>query len=244
MSALATLKLNTSVITQDRDELDSLTQGSGFLKRIQLYSKGDAVNDKLIGIGEYGIPISKKKIQSLGASIDVVVLARRSKAIDMSNRDAIVCSYDVKSPVFKKIQQIADSKLPNNGCSYGLEFLFLERTTGELYTFMFGGASTRPIAAEVNTFLPCSQEEYDYLKANGKDVSNLTVQGPQAMTMKVEVARNKKGSWHVPTVHPCSTPFTKAPSNDKINEEIEKFKAAKSGGVEKAEDNGEKERVR
>lgn len=232
---LASIRLDTNISTQVYDDLQSLTQGAGFLKRIQLYSKGDAVNNKLIGIGEYGSPVNAKKIISFGDSMDVLVLAVRPKAIDMSDKEAIVTSYDPTSESFKEIRRIADSGVPNNGCQYGLEFLFIERTTGDFYSYLFGSKSTRPIAAEVYTFLPCSQERYDALKAAGKNVSQLTVQDPQPMTMKVEVVSNKKGSWHVPVIHPCSTPFENLPPAERIKQEIEKFTTEKGNGVEKAE---------
>src|SRR5690606_9917415 len=125
------------------------------------------------------------KIQKIGDSMDVIVLARRVKALDMSDKDAIVTSYDRQSDEFKRIMAVADSGVQLSGCMYGVSFLLLERTTGWFVEYFFSSKSTRPIAAELYGFLPCSQAEYDARKEKGEDVSGLKVQGPQAATFRV-----------------------------------------------------------
>ena len=60
--------------------------------------------------------------------------------------------------------------------------------------------------------------------------------GPIPVTLKVKVAENNKGVWHVPVVVICSTPFTGLPSGDVIVREIQKFLTVKDNGVEKVQD--------
>jgi hypothetical protein len=54
--------------------------------------------------------------------------------------------------------------------------------------------------------------------------------------LKVKVAENNKGVWHVPLVSKCSTPFTRLPSGDVLCREIAKFLAVKDNGVEKVQE--------
>ena len=51
----------------------------------------------LIPQGHYGIPESDEEIIDLGPSVDLFPLARRPKAIDMTDMEALVISYDMES---------------------------------------------------------------------------------------------------------------------------------------------------
>ena len=60
---------------------------------MQLYTKGKAINKGQVRPGCYGIPEGEEVID-LGDTIDILPLARRPKAIDMTDKDAVIVSYD------------------------------------------------------------------------------------------------------------------------------------------------------
>lgn len=94
-----------------------MSRNTQFLGRLQLLSKGAVINEGLIPPGTYGIPESDKKIANLGKSIDILPLARRLKALDLSDKEAIVANYDAKSDAFKDIA--ARSEEQDSMCMYG-----------------------------------------------------------------------------------------------------------------------------
>ncbi len=245
-TALTPVNLDQLPSTQlgSDEQFAELSRRAGFLGRLQLFTKGDAINQGLVPPGTYGIPESKDRIIKLGAQIDVLPLARRPKALDMSDKDAIISNYDPTSEEFKEIA--ARSTESESGCQYGTSFLVVERTTGRLLEFFCGSKSTRPIAGDIAVFLPLTQADIDRKKEAGADVSKMEPHGPRPCTLKVRLAKSKKGySWHVPDVQPCSVPFTNLPTQEAIVAEINKFLTAKSGDVETVkEEPGKKARAR
>ena len=59
-------------------------------------------------------------------SVDLLPLARRPKAIDMTDMEALVISYDMESEEFKRIA--AKSTESDSHCQYGPSFLVYERS--------------------------------------------------------------------------------------------------------------------
>lgn len=226
------LDLNQLPSTQfaTQEDFDRLGKGAGFLGRLQLYTKGTAVNKRLIGPGEYGIPEGEEQIVVLGDTVDVLPLARRPKAIDMSDKEAIITSYDAQSDTFKDIAARAGGQ--DSGCMYGISFLVIERTTGQFLEFFCGTKSTRPEAGKIAPFLPLSSADIERKAAAGGDVSKMEPHGPLPMTLKSKLVEKGKFSWHVPIVLPCSTPFTKLPKDTAIYEEVRKFVTARGSEVE------------
>ena len=78
------------------DQFAELAKGGDYLARMQLYTKSKANLKGLIPTGHYGIPESDEEIIDLGDSVDLLPLARRPKAIDMSDMEALVVSYDME----------------------------------------------------------------------------------------------------------------------------------------------------
>ena len=109
------------------DQFAELAKGGDFIGRLQLFTKGEAVNKGLIPPGHYGIPVSKDEVEDLGATVDVVPLARRPKALDMSDPDAIINSYDRTSDEFNRIAEASTDS--DSHCMYGVSFLVYERST-------------------------------------------------------------------------------------------------------------------
>jgi hypothetical protein len=216
------------------DQFAELAKGGDYIGRMQLYTKSKANMKGLIPSGHYGIPESDEEIIDLDTSVDVLPLARRPKAIDMSDMEALVISYDMESPEFKRIA--AKSAESDSHCQYGPSFLVLERATGRFLEFFCGNKSARIEAKKLFPFLPLTQTDIDAKAAAGNDVSDLRPHGPIPVTLKTKVAENRKGTWHVPVVVKCSTPFTKVPPQEVIVREIQKFLTIKDNGVEKVED--------
>lgn len=213
------------------DDFAALAKSSSFLPRLQLYTKGAAVNKRLIRPGEYGIPESAEEITVLGDAVDCLVLARRPKAVDLNDTEAIVNSYDVQSDLFKDIAARSDQ--PDSKCMYGPSFLLIERTTGRFVEFFCGTKSARSEAGKIYPFCPLTEADIKIKAAQGADVSKLEPHGPLAMTLQSRLVEKGSWNWHVPVVLPCSTPFTRLPKPEVIIAEITKFLSVKSEGPEK-----------
>lgn len=222
MSALPVVGLGA-----DLGELEAMTKANEYLKRIQLYSKGKAIDTGLIAPGNYGTPGSDTVV-CLGPEIDVIPLCVRNKAIDSSDRDAIVISYNKSAPEFVRIENSAEVK--DSNCQWGFAFLVFERSSKDYYEFFFGSKTARNEVANVSAFLPKTPEQIaEQTKKLGR--------APQASgpcTLKVKYIENKaKGwGWHAPVTFPCSTPF-KGFDPAVAAETIEKFMAQKDSTVEK-----------
>jgi hypothetical protein len=231
---LIPLNLNQLPSTQlgSDDQFADLARSADFLPRLQLFTKGKAVNRKLVGPGNYGIPESEEKVQDLGDRIDIIPLARRPKAIDMTDNEAIIVNYD---PTSAEFQRIADTSLERDShCMYGPSFLVFERTQGLFVEFFCGNKSARSEAKKLYPYLPLTQADIDAKAAAGQDVTGLVPHGPLPLTLTSRLVEKKTYSWHVPVVLPCNLSFSNLPSMDRIVKEITLFTAVKSNGVERA----------
>jgi hypothetical protein len=210
-----------SVQIGSNDDFNDIAKSSDFLCRLQLYTKGSAVNRKLVGPGNYGIPESKEDVTDLGDVIDIVPLARRPKALDMSNTEAVSVVYDVKNPEFIRIQE--ESAKKESHCMYGPSFLVYERSTGRFLEFFCGTKSARSEAKKLFPYLPLTQAAIDDLATRGEDVTGLAAHGPLPVTLQSRLVEKGSYSWHVPVVTKCSTAFTKMPKVEVIVKEITRF---------------------
>ena len=218
---------------------DDLAKGGDFLARMQLYTKGKAIDKGLIKPGHYGIPQSEDEITDLGDSIDLLVLGRRPKAIDMTDKEAIIVVHDNNSEQFQRIA--AQSAEKESHCMYGPSFLVFERSTGKFYEFFCGSKSTRTEAKKIYPFMPISAAD---IKA--RNLVGVEPHGPLPMTLKARYVEKGSYSWHVPVVQKCSISFKNEPSMDVLVKELTKFLTFKDGEqVEKvAEPEGKKKRAR
>ena len=208
------------------DELKELTTGTDFLQRIQLVTKGKFVDTQKIAPGRYGVPQpGGDEILDLTEKIDILPLAVRAKALDMSDRDAIVAVYDMNLPEFDRIKEA--SKEQNSNCMWGPSFLVVERSTGNFYEYFMGNKSARQESGKLRPFLPLSR---DRAEAAGTEPH-----GPVPCTLQCRYVTRPDYGWHVPVVTKCSEPFTEKelPDMKKIREEVAKFAASKDNGIEK-----------
>jgi len=230
-------ELQVAGLGADLALMDELIQTTAYLKRIQLYSKGKAIDTGKIGPGNYGIH-GTEDIKCLGDEIDIFPLCMRSKAIDSSDRDAIVITYDAKSAEFQRIKETSD--VQDSGCQWGFAFLVYERSTDEFYEFFCGTTSARFEVANIAAFLPKTPAQVEALT---KELGHAPqAAGPCTLKRRYLENKAKDWGWFVPVTHPCSTPF-KGFDPVKANEQIAKFEAMEGSKVEKAPDD-ESQRAR
>jgi hypothetical protein len=216
------------------DGFDDLAKGSDFLGRLQLFSKGNAVGSGLIAPGNWGVPRGDDQITCIGKSVDCIPFARRPKAIDLSDVEAIITNYDMES---KEFQRIADESLKkDSGCMYGPSFLVYERSTGNFLEWFCGTKSTRTEAKKIYPFLTLTAEDIDR-----RNLQGVEPHGPLPFTMTIKFIKKKRFSWHAPVVVPCSTPFSNGPALKKVIFEMERFLNPSDAGVEKDTDDDEDE---
>ena len=205
------------------DQLTELSKGVDFLQRVQLVTKGKYVDKGKIGPGRYGVPqTGGEDILDLGDAIDILPLCVRPKALDMRDREAVIAVYDMDSPGFQAIKDLAAQ--PGGGCMWGPSFLVFERGTGTFYELFMGNKSARAESGNLIKFLAVSEET-----ATRQGVDS---HGPLPCTLKTRYATRGQHGWHVPVVTKCSEPFTNLPEMDKIREEVTKFTEIKDNGVQ------------
>jgi hypothetical protein len=217
------------------DFFEGAAKATRFLGRLQLIGKGAYVDRGLIKPGHWGIPVSKEEVVDLGPSIDILPLARRSKAIDMSDKP-VITSYDETSETFQTIMADSDNKV--QGCQYGPSFLILERSTGRFLEYFVYAPTHRPEAAKIYPFLPIDQARIDRLvAANKPGADKLVPHGPLPVTLKTKYIE-KAFSWFVPVAVECSVPFKSLPDGKQIMAELTKFLTDKGGKQEEASGEG------
>lgn len=217
---LAPFKISLPVVTEDQlATLDEVAKGSDFLPRIQLVTKGKYVDTSKISAGHWGVPLpGGEEIEDLSDKIDIVPFCYRPKALDVSDREAIVSVYDVNDPEFQRIKNAPK----NTGCMWGPSFLVMERATGKLYELFFGNKSGRSEAGKLKPFLPSTANEGN----------------PSAASISIRYKKTPDYGWHVPVITKCSEPFD--PENvsfteAQLSQEIEKFLNPEKG-VEKVDE--------
>ena len=198
------------------EQFDTLAQGADYLASMKLYgANSKECKTGKIPIGHYGIREDAETVIDLGDTIDVLPLARRPKALDWSDRNNVIAVHDMERPEFKRIAE--ESQENESECAVGPSFLLYERSTGRLLEFFCGSKSAQRAAKQLYAYLPLSAEDVER-----RGLEEVEPRGPQPATLKVKFIE-RKFSWHAPTVHKCSTPFTSLPAAAEIRAEVEKF---------------------
>ena len=208
---------------------DELAKGNDFLARLQLCSKDKYVQKELIGPGHWGVPEGDEEITDLGKTVDLVPFARRAKAVDLNDKDAIITNFDMESDEFKRIA--AKSLEQNSKCMYGPSFLVFERSTGRFLEWFCGSKSTRSEAKKIYPYLPLTEQDIE-----ARQMQGVEPHGPLPFTMKIKLVERRSFRWHAPIVVKCSTPFTNVPGRDAIVREMERFLNPPDTGVEKVDE--------
>lgn len=220
-------KLPSTQIGTD-DTFAELAKGGDFLARLQLCSKDKYVLGGKISPGSWGIPESAEEIVDLGKSVDVVPFARRPKAVDLNDKDAIITVYDMKSDEFKRIA--AKSLQQNSKCMYGPSFLIFERSSGRFLEWFCGSKSTRNVAGKMYPYLALTAEDIEK-----RNLSGVEPHDALPFTMNTKLVEKRDFKWHVPVVVPCSVPFNDIPLA-KIIREMERFLNPPAQAVEKVDE--------
>ncbi|MHC4301579.1 MAG: hypothetical protein ACYS7Y_30290 [Planctomycetota bacterium] len=199
-----------------------------FLPRIQLVTKGKYVDKGKIAPGHYGVPISDDEIIDLGATIDVLPIAVRNKALDTTT-DPPTAVFNAADEVYEDIVDRAGQK--DSGCMFGPSFLFFERNTQKLYEYFCGNKSARMIAGDLGAFLPINEEK-------AAQYDGIVARGPLPCTLRAKYIEKPRYSWHAPEVGKCSTPIDmQIDGNDLLKETI-KFINPPVDGPEIADEDG------
>lgn len=196
---------------------DDFVPVSTFLRRLQLVSKGKHVDSGHVKPGNYAIIIDSNTAQDIGDKIDIMVLSRRPKAIDMSDTDEVVVSYDKSSELYLEIAARSSEK--DSGCQYGTSFLVIERSTGALYEFFCGSKSAQRIAPTIGGYMAVTAKQ---IKDRG--LTGVEPHGPLPLTLTRKYIQSRY-NYFAPEVQDCSVPFTaqQIPKEAVIVAEMQKF---------------------
>lgn len=194
--------------------LTELANASDFLPRLQLYgAKSNAVTEGKIPMAHYGLA-SGGEIEDLGKEIDVLVLAGRPKALEISGEN-IISTFDHTSKEFERIRD--RSSIKDSGCMYGPEYLLYVPEADKYCTWFMASKSLR------------------------KEAKSIQARLRNAAHLAVKLADSGQYKWHVPVVSdPAVVPNVPDPAA--IDKEIKKFLADKGTQVEKVTNDSDRER--
>lgn len=203
-----------SLPAEYQQEWEDVVSSAEFIPRIQLYgSNSNAVKNELINQGRYGFPKSAEEILDLGKEVNCIPLAWHFKAMQFNGDEAPLVTFDPKTDMFKQIKEISDGG-GLTGCVYGIEFLlFVPVEEGEISNYV--------------TFFLNS-------KSSRREAGNFRGLLGKAATLKIRLVKNAKGSWHVPVITKCSTPFDRIPDDDEMAQKVELFNTEPSQNVDMA----------
>ena len=223
---LTVASLTSLATTATAVDLSAYATGD-YLSRLQLINgQSKLVGKGLIDAGHFGIP-SSDAVEDLGETVDILPLAVREKAMDLSGEVPIA----VFDPASELYQDIVDrSAIKDSSCVYGPSFLVLERSTGRFLELFMGNKSGRFEADNMSAYLPISE---DKAKEFGVEP-----RGPQPCTLTTEYIERPKHAWHVIKIGKCSTPFTELPDIDAIVKEVADFVTPEADVPEVAETSG------
>lgn len=194
------------VLKSDRwsdEDFDGLKGGGGFLPALTLFiAQSQAVQDGKIGMNMYGLRRSGDEIDVLDKEVDIVILNKRPKALDLTDKNNIRASFDPKSDLFKEIQAKANAKKTEETkhlrCMFGYEFLVWVPDRREFAAFFMGSPTARNEAGKV-----------------------LGRMGDKA-TLKSKRIDGAQNSWYGPVCLPCSAIFD-LPDQDEARKVQEEF---------------------
>lgn len=203
---------------EDLKALDKLSKSTTYLPRLVFYGKTKSgPTGTIIEGGHYGAPRSGEEIDDLGASVDVLIFARKPKAVDMSDLDNIIVSTDPASEEFQRIENEADN-VQDSGCVYGPCYLVYERRTKKFYEFLCGTKSARYESSKINGYLPIDKQMID-----GGFTDEKKTRGPKPVTLSNKYLERGRWSWYAPKADDCLTPFETLPTSEELQEELGRF---------------------
>jgi len=214
-----------------------VAKANDFLPRLQLFSKGKAVNKRLVQPGQYGVQVSDDEVTVYGDTIDMFVFAARAKALDRTNQKSVVVNFEDESTIFKSIEKRSFEKMPEgkiNPCMFGIAFLTWISGYG-FHEYFCRTKSSRAECGKLEPFMPISTVDVEEALADGEE---LFAQDAQPVTIGARCKEADDFSWHIMTIHRCTQPISDLPDQETVNEEITKFLSQKSTAVKLDENTG------
>lgn len=220
--AVATVESGGAVAlpsSSTNDNYYKKASGPSYIGRVQLYSKGKAVDLQQIPARHWGIPTTSNKIIDLGAEPDFLILARRPKAMSFEHTDfPVVQSFDPESELFQSIETRANEGGEDNAATVGISFLIYERNSKRVLEYYASSKSALMACDTLFAFLPDGEKTLDQL---------------DAVTFGSQVIEGRKYTYVAPTFAECSTPITGIDPTMAV-EQIQKFLEAKDTDMSKA----------
>jgi len=170
----------------------------------------------VIPADHYGYTVDQKTVD-LGESVDVLVVAYRTKAMEFNQADNTVFTVfdpklDEKGQPTGEFKRIMDkSELADSGCMFGLEYLIWLPQLEKFATLFMGTKSNRRTAPQLNDRL---------LKG---------------ATLKSKLIETKKYTWTAIDVFECSQ-ISPMPTEAEVTEQYNKFINPKEASTETIEE--------
>lgn len=198
-------------VPNKNDKVFEAFAGQSFLPRLTMEGSNSTLTKrKKIATGNYSFTTGKEQFEDLGASVDILVLSHRFKAIDMRKVDSkrVLCSYDAESEVSKRIMGLCATIKEKKGLAYGNELLvWVPSAKNEIKyaTLHLGSPTSRQVAGSFA----------------GMVRRNATTLQKQA-TLKHRVIE-KDYIWEAIEVFPCNSPLNLYPDPEEARIQIETF---------------------
>jgi hypothetical protein len=204
---------NNNLVKYSEDQISSVVSSSDYFKRLQLMgANSDAVKEGKIGMGHYALVTDKENMKDLGNQVDVLVCSMRLKAMQITDDNQVINTFDANDPEFTRIKDIANVDA-NAGCLCGCEFLLWLPSDECFVTLFMASKSARREAPNVRAMID---------EKEGK---------PGPATLTVKLAKNTKYSWHVTKVQKCTTEFN-LPDSESFVDAVTKFQNPPKNEVE------------
>ncbi len=185
-----------------------------FLPRLMLMSGNSTmVKEDKIGSGRWGL-VQGKEVLDLTKETNVVVLGWRPKALKITD-DEVVSIYDQKHPEFTKIAE--QSEVKDSGCMYGAEFLVWIPSVKQFASYYMSSKTSRREAGPLKALMGAGA------------------------TLKIQLIKNKKFSWHGPVITACTAPMD-LPIMEDIQKEVTKFNNPPAEETEAAPEGTDRDR--
>ena len=188
------------------DQFADLAKSADYIGRLQLFTKGKAVNKKLVGPGNYGIPESDEEVDRPGRHHRHHSVGPPAEGHRHDRQRGDHRQLRSREPRSSSGSPPSRWKRKATACT-APSFLVLRAEHRPFLEFFCGNKSSRSEAKKVYPYLPLTQADIDAKAAKGDDVGDLQPHGPLPLTLKSRLVEKGTYSWHVPVVVKCSTPF-------------------------------------
>lgn len=204
----------SAVPETDDSRVLAVAKNKEYLPRLKLCgSQAGECQRGQVGIGNYAIIKSKDDLEDVGSELDIVIIAGRAKAVQLS--DPPIQAFDPESDLFKDLMEESTKK--DSDAMYGPEFLVWIPRTRQFATFFLCNPTGRRFAPDMHARLR------------------------NAATLGSKLIETAKYKWHGPTIKDCAIDV-ELPDTETISAVATKFVGEKDSNVEVAKDDGNRER--